>query len=192
MRQIIFLTFLGLSCCTAEKNEARAMESQKTASVDNEFIRFLDLLPKLILPFEANCEDCCDHPEIEYDNGLIRKFMPEGSRIIGLVSQTEERAIILVTYPADMIIPSLNVYDLKGNLTGDMTFMTDYCGGEPGFYNRQFFKIDRNLSVSEIDTLYETTFDSITYRTLDTVGVKITKKNFRIDEKRELVADNAP
>jgi hypothetical protein len=89
-----------------------------------------------------------------------------------------------------MIIPSLKAYDLKGNLTGDMTFMTSYCGGEPGFYNRQFFKIDTNVSISQIDTLYETTFDSLTYQTLDTTNIKITKKSFKINEKGEIVKEN--
>lgn len=90
-----------------------------------------------------------------------------------------------------MIIPSIKVYDLKGNLTGDMTFMTSYCGGEPGFYNRQFFRINTDISLSQIDTLYETTFDSLTYHTLDTTNIEITKKNFRINEKGEIVEDNA-
>jgi hypothetical protein len=90
-----------------------------------------------------------------------------------------------------MIIPSLKVYDLKGNLTGDMTFMTSYCGGEPGFYSRQFFRINTDISLSQIDTLYETTFDSLTYHTLDTTNIEISKKSFRINEKGEIVEDNA-
>lgn len=145
----------------------------------------------MTLPFETNCEKCCEHLKVDYDNELVNKFKPEGTAIVGLVTKTEDRAIILVTYPADMIIPSLKVYDLKGNLTGDMTFMTDYCGGEPGFYSRQFFRIDKNLSFSQIDTLYETTFDSLTYHTLDTVDIKITTKNFRVNNKGEIVEDNA-
>jgi hypothetical protein len=96
-----------------------------------------------------------------------------------------------VTYPADMIIPSLKVYDLKGNLIGDMTFMTSYCGGEPGFYSRQFFRIDKDVSLSQIDTLYEMTFDSLTYHTLDTIEIKITRNNFKVNEKGEVVEDNA-
>lgn len=191
MRKILLLTFLGLSCCTADKKENKTTEEKEIAISENEFTKYLDLLPTLTLPFETNCEKCCDHLKMDYDNELINKFKPEGTAIVGLVSRTENRAIILVTYPADMIIPSLKVYDLKGNLTGDMTFMTSYCGGEPGFYSRQFFRINADISLSQIDTLYETTFDSLTYHTLDTTKIEITKKNFRVNEKGEIVEDNA-
>jgi hypothetical protein len=191
MRKIIILAFLGLSCCTADKKESHGTETQRTSNVDNEFTRYLDLLPALSLPFETNCEKCCDHPKIDDDNELIKKFKPEGAAIVGLVSRTEGRAIILMTYPADLIIPSIKVYDLKGNLTGDMTFMTNYCGGEPGFFSTQFFKINSDISLTQIDTLYETTFDSLTYQTLDTTDIKITKKNFRIDEQGEVAENNA-
>jgi hypothetical protein len=186
------LTFLGLRCCTTDKKETETTEKQEISSTDNEFVKYLELLPIVSLPFETNCEKCCDHLKIDYDNELINKFKPEGTAIVGLVSKNENRAIILVTYPADMIIPSLKVYDIKGNLTGDMTFMTSYCGGEPGFYSRQFFRINKSISVSQIDTLYETTFDSLTYHTLDTTNIKITRKNFKINEKGEIVEeDNA-
>jgi len=191
MRKILLLTFLGLSCCTSDKKEAKTTEEQEIASIENEFNAYLDLLPTLTLPFETNCEKCCDHLKVDYANELINKFKPEGTVIVGLVSRTESRAIILVTYSADMIIPSLKVYDLIGNLTGDMTFMTNYCGGEPGFYSRQFFRINSNISLTQIDTLYETTFDSLTYHTLDTTNIEITKKNFRINEKGEIVEVNA-
>jgi hypothetical protein len=190
MRKILLLTFLGLSCCRTDKKETKTTEKQEISSTDNEFGEYLDLLPALSLPFETNCDRCCDHLKIDYSNELIDKFKPEGAAIVGLVSRTENSAVILVTYPADMIIPSLKVYDLKGNLTGDMTFMTDYCGGEPGFYNRQFFRIDKNISLSQIDTLYETTFDSLTYHTIDTTNIKITRKNFKINENGEIVEDN--
>jgi hypothetical protein len=190
MRNIILLTLLGLSCCTVNKKEADTTDIQETSSADNEFIEYLNLLPTVSFPFETNCEKCCEHLNVDYDNELINKFKPEGTAIVGLVRKTGDRAIILVTYPADMIIPSLKVYDLMGNLIGDMTFMTDYCGGEPGFYSRQFFRIDKNLSLSQIDTLYETTFDSLTYHTLDTVDIKITTKNFKVNDEGEIVEDN--
>jgi hypothetical protein len=191
MRKILLLTILGLGCCTADKKETKTTDEQEITSIESEFTKYLDLLPTLTLPFETNCEKCCDHLKIDYDHEIINKFKPEGAAIVGLVSRTENRAIILVTYPADMIIPSLKVYDLKGNLTGDMTFMTSYCGGEPGLYNKQFFRINSDISLSQIDTLYETTLDSVTYHTLDTTNIEITKKNFRINEKGEIVEDNA-
>jgi len=191
MKNLILLTLLELCCCTSDKKGTDTADNQKLLNVDNEFVKYLDLLPTVPLPFETNCEKCCDHLKVDYDNELINKFKPEGTAIVGLISKTKDRAIILVTYPADMIIPSLKVYDLNGNLTGDMTFMTSYCGGEPGFYNKQFFRIDKNILLSQIDTLIETTYDSITYHTLDTVDIKVMTKNFKVNEKGEIVENNA-
>jgi hypothetical protein len=162
MRNIILLTLLGLCNCTTKKNETGTTRYQEISSTNDDFIE------------------------------LINRFKPEGTAIVGLVRKTEDKAIILVTYPADILIPSLKVYNLKGNLIGDMSFMTDYCGGEPGFYNRLFFKIDKNLSLIQIDTLFETTFDTLTYHTLDTVDIKITTKRFKVNENGEVVEDNAP
>jgi hypothetical protein len=192
MRNIILLTLLGLCNCTTKKNETGTTRYQEISSTNDDFIEYLNLLPIVSLPFQTNCEKCCEHLKVDYNNELINRFKPEGTAIVGLVRKTEDKAIILVTYPADILIPSLKVYNLKGNLIGDMSFMTDYCGGEPGFYNRLFFKIDKNLSLIQIDTLFETTFDTLTYHTLDTVDIKITTKRFKVNENGEVVEDNAP
>jgi hypothetical protein len=191
MRKILLLTLLGLSCCASDKKETATTKRQEITSANNEFVKYLELLPTVSLPFETNCGKCCHHSKIDYDNELINKFKPEGAAIVGLVSRTENRAVILFTYPADLIIPSLQVYDLQGNLTGDMTFMSNYCGGEPGFYSTQFFRINKDISLSEIDTLYETTFDSVTYETVDTTNIKITRKDFKINDKGEIVENNS-
>lgn len=187
MRNLVLLTLVAICCCTSDKKKAG---DQNTPYTETEFVEYLNLLPSVTLPFETNCEKCCRHLEIDYDNKLINKFKPDGAAIFGLVNKTDDRAIILVTYPADMIIPSLKVYDLRGNLVGDMTFMGDYCGGEPGFYSRQFFRIDRDFSIHQIDTLYEMTYDSVTYQTIDTVDVKITAKKFVINAKGNIVEEN--
>jgi hypothetical protein len=188
MRKILLLAFIVfLNCCTKANKETRTSERQEISNVDNEFDNYLDLLPRLNLPFETNCERCCDHPNGDYDNALINKFKPEGAAIVGLVDRTRNRAIILVTYPADMLIPSLKVYNLNGKLTGDMTFMTSYCGGEPGYYGKQFFRITSALSLIQIDSTYHLTIDSVDYHTIDTTKVEITRKDYKINDKGQIV-----
>jgi hypothetical protein len=191
MTKILLLTFLGLTSCSVEKNEPSGTETQQTAIDGNEFSRYLDLLPKVSILYETNCEHCCTHLSLDDDNALVRKYRPEGAAIVGLVSRTDERAILLVTFAADMIIPSLKVYDLSGNLTGEMNFMTNYCGGEPGFYSSQFFKINTNNSFSQIDTLYEMTIDTLTYNILDTASIKITAKHFIINKAGEIIENSS-
>lgn len=194
MRKILLAILLGLSCCTANKKENDATEKSGTSKpdtmmVDNEFTRYLDLLPIIPLPFETDCERCCDHPEIDYDNELVIKFKPELATVVGLISRTKNRSVILVTYPADVLVPSLKVYDANGKLTGDMTFMTSYCGGEPGYYGTQFFRIASDLKMSQIDTSYYMAFDTVSYQTLDTTKIEITKKEYKINNKGKIVED---
>lgn len=199
MRNILLIACFGLWCCTTDKKETERekekqienAEIQEVKTDDSEFSKYLDLIPNVELPFETNCERCCDHAQIDYDNEVIKRFRPEGTTIVGLVSRTKDRAIILVTYPADMIIPSLKVFDSNGKLTGDMTFMTSYCGGEPGYYGRQFFRINPDLTLSQIDTSYHMTVDSVDYHTLDTTKIEIVKKEYKVNNKGEIVEDNA-
>lgn len=188
MRLILLITFLILGGCSNDKKGSDTADTNKVTGKSNEFTEFLDLLPKVNLPFETTCSDCCYHPKIAPNNSLIDKFTPSGSSIIGLIQKTSDRAIILVTYSMDSIIPAIKVYDLNGTLTGEMNFMAGYCGGEPDFFSSQFFRIDREYQFSQIDSLYEFSVDSITYFRLDTLDIKVTTKNYRVNELGEIVA----
>jgi len=154
-------------------------------------MKFVSLLPKLELPFEINCEKCCNHPQIDYDNELVKKFRPEGSGIVGLIQKTNDKVIILVTYPADMIIPSVKVYDLEGKLLGQKDFMTSYCGGDVDYYGSQFLKISAGMSFTTIDTSYYLERDTVEYHVMDTTKIEIATKEFVINNKGEFVENSA-
>jgi hypothetical protein len=188
MKKTILFILIGLGCCTIEKKEAKENDRVETTD-ENDFVKYISILPRLKLPYEINCEQCCDHPEIR-DNELINKFKPQGSTIVGVIDRTENRVSILVTYPADMIFPSIKVYDLKGNLTGEMDFMTSYCGGEPGYYGKQYFKINTDFSISTADTSCYFTLDSLTNEIADTTKLEITKKEYKINDKGQVEEDN--
>ena len=164
MIRILIVILFVLTCCTGDKKQTVVTETNSMA--DNDFIKFVSLLPKLKLPFEVNCEKCCDHPKIDYDNELVKKFNPEGSAIVGLIEKTSDRVVILVTYSADMIIPSVKVYDLEGKLTGQMNFMTGYCGGDFEYYASQFFRVRSGLSFSSIDTSYYLKMDTVHFEVI--------------------------
>jgi len=186
MTRIFILILLGLACCTSDKKQ-NAEIGQGNSIPENDFIKFISLLPIIKLPYEINCEKCCDHPKMDYENPLIQKFRPEGSAIVGLVKKTDDKVILLVTYPADVLVPSIEVYDLEGKLTGKMDFMTGYCGGDFEYYGRQFFRITPDLSFSSIDTSYYLKMDTIDYHVIDTSKIEITRKDFSINEKGEVV-----
>lgn len=186
LRNVVVLILIVLCCCVPEKKHSTA-EKHNTPIITDDFEKFLDNLPRVALPFQTNCEQCCYNPSVDHEDELLKKYLPEGTTLVGLVERTSDRAVILVTYAGDMFIPSLQVYDMTGNVTGDMEFLTAYCGGEPGFYGRQFLQIDKDLSISQIDSSYYMTVDSINYITIDTTNVEITKKRFTIDKDGKIV-----
>jgi hypothetical protein len=189
MTRILIIILLVLACCTGDKKQTTDIETNSTAGDD--FIQFVSLLPKLKLPFEINCEKCCDHPKIDYENALIKKFTPRGSAIVGLIQKTNDKVIILVTYSGDLIFPSVKVYDLEGKLIGQMDFMTSYCGGDFEYYGSQFFRITSDISFNSIDTSYYLEMDTVEYRVIDTTKIEIAKKEFIINSKGEFVEKNA-
>jgi hypothetical protein len=189
MTRILIVILLGLACCTGDKKQTSNKVANST--VNNDFMKFVSLLPKLKLPFETNCEKCCSHPRMDYDTALIERFRPKGSAIVGLIEKTDDRVIILVTYPGDVLVPSVKVYDREGKLTGQMDFMTSYCGGDFEYYGRQFFRITSDLSFSNIDTSYYLKMDTVDYHVIDTTKIEITKKDFSINDKGEVVENNA-
>jgi len=188
-RLLPLLIVLVLSSCSTNNKQ---IESAHETIEDNkeDFAKYLALLPSVRLLFESNCEVCCSHPQIDEENKLIQKFKPKGSSILGLVEQNENRAVILVTYAADIIFPSIKVYDMTGRLTGEVSFMTRYCGGEPGYYGRQYFKINQDLSFAEIDTSYYMTFDSTNYETIDTTKIEIKGAIYKVDKSGIIVSDS--
>lgn len=191
MKRLIAIVLLGLTCCTTEKKKIEVVqEVQIKPTWNKEFLEFVSLLPKIKLPFKATCENCCDDLGIDFKHALVEKFKPHGSNLVGLVDKTDNQAVILVTYPADAIIPSVKVYDMNGKLTGDMTFLTGYCGGDAEYYGKQFFSINSDLSFNQIDTSYYLTLDSVDYQTRDTTKIEITKKKFIINDKGQIVEDN--
>jgi len=49
---------------------------------------------------------------------------------VGVIFQDEKYVGVLVTYPADMIIPSVVVYDKAGKITSKKDFLTHWCGSD--------------------------------------------------------------
>lgn len=72
-----------------------------------------------------------------------------------------------------------------------MNFMTGYCGGDFEYYGRQFFSITPDLLFNWIDTTYYLKMDTIDYHVTDTTKIEIKKKQFSVNEKGEVVENNA-
>lgn len=192
--RILTLLILGILLgCTNSNNNKTLNYDSKDLTNDNktieniDFQEFISLLPKVNLPYLIYCENCCDHPEIDNENKLIKKYLPEGSSLVGLVSIKEEFVVVLVTYPADMIIPSIVIYNLNGDKIDEKNFLTNWCGQDFDFLGLQYLLIDNDLMISSIDTSYSFKMDSITNEIIDTANIEVSKKYFYMDKNGKII-----
>ena len=187
MKRAFILILMALTSCKQPAKETTRNETAPASTPSSDdFEKYVALLPKVSLPFDTNCEKCCQHPKLDNENWLISKLSSEGETIVGVIEKTSDRVVILSTLAADNIIPSVRVYNAKGELLGKKIFLTNYCGGEPGFYSTQYFRINPDISLTEIDTTYHMTFDSVTYVNTDTTKVDIERNNYTINDKGEI------
>jgi hypothetical protein len=184
MKRLSCVFLLAFIACTSTKNED-ANRSIENASTTNDFQSFVAILPELQLPFEVNCEKCCQHAKV--DDERVQKFIPEGSALVGLLGKTSKHAILLVTYPADFRVPSVIVFDMEGNRVYERNFMTSYCGGDEDFYASQFLTINKDLKITTYDTVFNLKRDSIKYEVIDTTSVQIEIGNFLINNNGVVV-----
>jgi hypothetical protein len=180
-----FLLFAFIGCENVKKGNDNPPIIDK--SLDNEFSSFIDLLPQVPLPYEVNCQECCKHADLNYDNELFEKFQPEGCAIVGVLGKTDKHIMVLVTYSGDMRIPSIKIFDMEGSIVNERNFMTRYCGGDEDFYSSQFLAINKDLTITTRDTVFNITRDSIKYEVIDTTSIEINVQNFQISNDDVIV-----
>jgi hypothetical protein len=121
MRILFCLTIVIAFGCQRQAREDSSIEAN--AKIDSlkkvdlgtiEFSDYVNRLPQINLPFKFSCDSGLVWPKIDYENEVIKKFKPEGAGIIGKVYQSEKSVGILYTYPADIMFPIIQIFDLRG------------------------------------------------------------------------------
>jgi hypothetical protein len=160
--------------------------SGKTEKATTAFLEFVSELPKVKVPFEVYCTKCCEHPKYNSDDVRLSKYFPESSAFMGVISQNDKYVSVLVTYPADMIIPSVVIYDINGVKIDEKTFMGDWCDRDIDYLGLQYFIIDKNYLLMEIDTGYSFKMDSLNSQIIDTTDIEISKQIFFVNDQGKI------
>jgi hypothetical protein len=190
---IILLSAILMSCSKGTKNsltdkvDSIKVIDQDTVYSKDEFMSLVELLPKVNLPFEIYCEKCCDHPEFDRDNELVKKYIPEGANPVGLIFKNENHVGVLATYAGDMLIPAVLIFDLTGRKTDEKTFMTGWCGRDIDYLGLQYFKINIDLTLNSTDTSYSFILDDKTQEIIDTVKTEILTTDFYVSADGKIV-----
>lgn len=149
--------------------------------LESDFLVLCDSLPKIELPFELYCEECCLHPDLSSLQSKIIDYLPEGSSFLGIIEVNEDYVSILVTYAADWSIPAVIVFTSNGYIIDKEVFLGGYCGSDYGFLSKQYLFINSSTELLEIDSLLHLTYEEETFEIKDTIKLEIETKAFNID-----------
>jgi len=183
-RNIVILAVILFTC---SRNRETTSSDSAAISGQTEFETFVNLLPAIKLPVIINCESCCDLPTLDTENPIVQKYAPQGASLYGVVFRNDTHIGILTTFPADMIIPTLRVYNLQGKQLDEMNFLTGWCGREPEFFQSQNFQVTADYIFSEIDSTYTFEMDSTMEEILDTIKTEFTRTDYYVNNEGKIV-----
>jgi hypothetical protein len=171
MKIIVPVLFIFYSLCFG----------QSKATFDRDFEIYLNRIPILHLPFSTTCDSFRKTRHIDNDSIPSLKFNPDQCDIIGKIVNKSNYVVILYGGKAEDLIPVLIVYDRKGSIISQESFMPNQCGRILDYRGLQYFKIDKSLSIIEIDTLFHFKMDSTYSKVLGT-SKKIVVSNYWVNK----------
>ena len=153
LRGIAFLLFTAVFSVTS------CIDEEGPAKTPSAFEQYVDSIPLLPLPFELSTTDAITHVSMK------SHFIPDGAAIIGKLPSKNGRHLIIYSYPADIRLPVLEVYDHRGKRTHSVELVnygacpiTD--NGYYGFRLANYEVIYRETTCDSFDSRIER--DSIT------------------------------
>lgn len=112
MINILFGLFFLNSCSV---NDSICDKESKT-----EFEKYICEIPLLSAGFSLTCAE-----QIEHHN-FKSEFTPEGAGIVGRLKSIGSHSFIIYSYPADIRLPILEVYDQKGEKINETPLFDEY------------------------------------------------------------------
>lgn len=187
---ILLVFLIILSCNNVSQRTALFSDSSVKNNLITEvviqnygsFSDYFQLLPKVKLPITVSCNNDFGLQAVDYSNDIIKKYKPEGATILGLLDVTDKYVAFIYAYPADILLPYLETYDLNGQFISKLElFNMHLCATsfEEGISSSSSFNITTEHKLSIIDSVFY--FDD---------GVKILKdsniKHYHIDDLGEI------
>jgi len=144
------LLTLTLFCCIScnEKSTIKNTESKPDSAMqvetlknnqnivwNTDFQNYLNQIPFLNLPLHFECSKGFEVPNIDLNNGIVKKYIPEGGTIIGKIYQNKNEAAIIYMYPADILFPEISIFNTNGKeIKKILLFEENECVREEGYF----------------------------------------------------------
>ncbi len=153
---LLLFTFVIL---TASSQENPNVKDQQLS--EDSFKQFVDDIPLLQLPFELSTSDPMYHLNME------SKYIPEGAALIGRLKSRLGKHLIIYSYPADIRLPILEVYDNDGKKLNELQLF-DYmsCPMTASGFSRFIIRSEEIYKETACD-IYDSRIDQDTIRVND-------------------------
>ncbi len=89
---------------------------QKSGSFDS-FTDYLEAIPKIKIPTRYSCNNSYEWINLE------SKYRPKGSSIMGKLNSINGNHFIIYTYPADITLPILEIYNNEGSKLNQLVLL---------------------------------------------------------------------
>lgn len=147
-----FITALLIACGNQETDSV-VQEVKRSA-----FTYYVDSIPTLELPLVLKSDDAMMH----FENP--KEFVPEGAELIGKLPSLGNKHFIIYSYPADIRLPILEIYDDEGKKLKDVQLFKYNCPLDMGWFSKFSISKDYDIVIEQICDAYDSRIDRDTIR----------------------------
>lgn len=155
-------------------------------NANRRFSKYLERIESVSLPFSASCFDFTDFESTaKYTDLIDTAYASEWEIPFRKINTNGNYKIVIYLSPADIYVPILRTYDLNGKKISEFQFFSN-CGGEPGFRERQFIKINSDLQIIKKDTIWKWDLDQ-NYNEIDsTMKIEVIETILSVNENGKI------
>jgi hypothetical protein len=168
---------------SSNQNDSISLSNELDSSddiLDSGFNSYLNKISAITLPYETTCGKFNPDSPID-DMDLIQKYSEGGFEPPYRRISTENDFEIVLCYGiGDNLIPIIRTYDKDGKILSSQQIFFGYCGGEPGFYQSEFLKINPDLSITHIDSTWTYEIDSLDNNIPETENLEVVITEYKI------------
>lgn len=157
---IFFVGLLNTRCSNTDPVCVTRDVPTEEILIDSAFLAFVDSVPIVRLTgFELNDDNAFEHVDLK------SKFIPEGAALIGRFLPFKHHEFIIYSYPADIRLPVLEVYNSNGEKVNQHAlFLYGTCPLD--LEESHKVKLSKDFSKLYLETYCSTALSS---RELDTI-----------------------
>ncbi|TAJ13857.1 hypothetical protein DMA11_07565 [Marinilabiliaceae bacterium JC017] len=164
----LILVMVAVSCTntgsTKSNGQNEIQQKVKNNSVKKEiankdFEKFLNQLDFLEIPNETSCFN-----SYKSDNAINQelslKFSENNMEYpYKRIGSSKEYECVMFLVPADVLVPIIRTYDLNGKIIATEPLFLGACGGEPGYFHKEYFQIKSEKVITHIDSTWTCEID---------------------------------